>query len=250
MLRLAIVAFVLSACGPASGGNGGDDDGGGSSDGGAGGDGGNSGNDAGADLDGGRGGDGDGGGHDGSNGGMDAPSGVISGGPCLSGATGATAYRIRWAGNGSGSTAYPVYEVNGFPVKTGDHAGAYGYQIGYTPVFEDVFLAQGGLRLDGSNFVDLELTTIGIASISTATLALYGRSFNTTASGSFNWQSWDGTGSTPTNFVSNSAPYEWYPADMTTEISPGDDGVRIRIKAGPSSGSLIVHRIELCLQAS
>src|SRR5262245_11132453 len=39
--------------------------------------------------------------------------GVITGGPCMSGAAGATAYRIRWA-NGGGS-AYPVYEVNGLP---------------------------------------------------------------------------------------------------------------------------------------
>ena len=37
---------------------------------------------------------------------------------------------------------------------------------------------------------------------------------------------------------------------MTTEIVPGDTGVLIRIKAGPSSGSLVVNRIELCLEAS
>lgn len=259
MRRIVLAALVLAACGSATGGSGDDgghghggDGGSGSGDDGGTGDGGTGGDDGGnGGPDGGSGGDdGGNGGTDGGSGGVDAPIGVISGGPCLSGAAGATAYRIRWAGNGSGSTAYPVYEVNGFPVKTGDHAGAYGYQIGYTPVFEDIFLAQGGLRLDGSNFVDLELTTVGISSITTATLALYGRSFNTTASGSFNWQSFDGTGSTPTNFVSNSAPYEWYAADMTTEISPGDDGVRVRIKAGPSSGSLIVNRIELCLQAN
>lgn len=60
----------------------------------------------------------------------------------------------------SGSTAYVVYEKNGLPDHSRDHAAAYGYQIGYTPSFEDVFLAQGGLRLDGSNFVDIELTTV------------------------------------------------------------------------------------------
>jgi hypothetical protein len=118
------------------------------------------------------------------------------------------------------------------------------------PQFVDPFLGDGGLLLDSSDFVDLELTTGGIAQIQTATLSIFGRSFNTTASGSFNWQTFDGTGSTPTNFVSNVAPYKWYSADMTTEISPGDTGVLLRIKAGPSSGSLVVNRIELCMQAN
>jgi hypothetical protein len=181
---------------------------------------------------------------------QDAPAGVLSGGPCMSGRPGATAYRIRWAGNGSGSTAYPVYEVNGLPDHSRDHTGAYGYQIGFTPRFEDVFLAQGGLRLDGSSFVDIELTTAGVATISNATLSIYGRSFNTTTSGSFNWQTFEGTGAAPTNLVSNSAPYQWYSADMTTEISPGNTGVLLRIKAGPSSGVLVVNRIEICMTAT
>ncbi len=180
----------------------------------------------------------------------DAQVGVLSGGPCMSGVAGVTAYRIRWAGNGSGSTAYVVYEKNGLPDHSRDRARALGYQIGYTPTFEDIFLAQGGLRLDGSNFVDIELTTVGVSTITNATLAIYGRSFNTTASGSFHWQTFDGTGAAPTNLVSNAAPYQWYSADMTTEISPGDNGVLVRIKAGPSSGALIVNRIEICMTAT
>jgi len=177
------------------------------------------------------------------------PMGPISGGPCASGAAGQTAYRIRFAGNGSGSTAYVVYEVNGLPDPT-DHAGVYGTSIGYTPQFVDVFLAQGGVRLDGGNFIDLELSTVGLASIQSATLSIYGRSFHTTASGSFHWQSFDGVGAAPVNLVSNAAPYAWYSADMTSEISAGDDGVLLRIKAGPSSGVLVVNRIEICMQAS
>lgn len=180
----------------------------------------------------------------------DAPSGIITGGPCLSGRPGATAYRIRWAGNGSGSTAYVVYEGNGLPDHSRDHAAAYGYQIGFTPTFEDVFLAQGGLRLDGSDFVDIELTTVGVSQITNATLSIYGRSFNTTTPGSFHWQTFDGTGTSPTNLVSNSAPYQWYSADMTTEITPGNSGVLLRIKAGPSSGVLVVNRIEICMTAT
>ena len=178
----------------------------------------------------------------------DAPIGIISGGPCLSGQPGQTAYRMRWAQ--SGSTAYPVYEVNGLPDKSRDKTGAYGYQIGFTPSYVDPFLAQGGLQLNSSSFVDIELSTVGVSAIQSAKLAIYGRSFNTTASGSFHWQTFDGTGTTATNAVSNSAPYQWYAGDMTTEVSPNDNSVLVRIKAGPSSNSLVVNRIELCMQAN
>jgi hypothetical protein len=37
---------------------------------------------------------------------------------------------------------------------------------------------------------------------------------------------------------------------MTAAISAGNNGVLIRIKAGPSSGSLVVNRIEICMQAT
>ena len=161
----------------------------------------------------------------------------------------AASFTTRGGWAGSGGTAYVVYEVDGLPDHSRDHAAAYGYQPGFTASFVDTALAQGGLLLDGSDFVDLELTTVGISSITTATLAVYGRSYNTTASGSFTWQTFDGLGAAPTNLVSNVAPYAWYAADMTTEISPGDGNVLIRIKAGPSSGTLAVNRIELCMQA-
>jgi hypothetical protein len=169
----------------------------------------------------------------------------------MSGAAGQTAYRIRWAGgSGASSTAYPVYEKNGLPDQSRDHTGAYGYQIGFVPRYEDVFLAQGGLVLDGSSFVDIELSTVGLASVQSITLSIYGRSFNTTASGSFNWQTFEDVGAAPTNLVSNSAPYEWYSADATGMMSAGNGGVLVRIKAGPSSGRLVVNRIEICMQAS
>jgi hypothetical protein len=177
----------------------------------------------------------------------DADPGIITGGPCLSGAPGATAYRIRWAD--AGGTAYVVYEVNGLPDPS-DHAGAYGYQIGFTPAFVDPYLGEGGLLLDSNDFVDLELSTAGVGQIASATLSIYGRSYNTTTSGSFSWQTFSGIGAAPTDLVSNVAPYAWYSADMTTEIDPGDDGILIRIEAGPSSGVLVVNRIEICMQAS
>ena len=178
----------------------------------------------------------------------DAFVGVITGGPCASGASGQAAYRIRWAN--AGGTAYVIYEVDGLPDHSRDHAAAYGYQIGFTPSFVDPFLGDGGLQLDDNDFVDLEITTAGVSSISSATLSIYGRSFDTTTSGSFNWQTFVGTGSSPIDSVSNVAPYQWYSADMTTELAPNDSNTLIRIKAGPSSDVLVVNRIELCLVAS
>ncbi|MEW5848180.1 MAG: hypothetical protein AB2A00_05170 [Myxococcota bacterium] len=173
--------------------------------------------------------------------------GIIDGGPCLSGAPGATAFRIRW--EDGGGTAYVQYEAFGLPDTSREHAGAYGYGFGYTPQFVDPFLGEGGLQLDGSSFVDMEFSLAGITTITSATLSLYGRSFNTTASGSFNWQTFDGTDATPTDYVANSAPYEWYSWDLAPVLTAGDDGVLLRIKAGPSSGSLVVNRIEICMQA-
>jgi hypothetical protein len=180
----------------------------------------------------------------------DAGGGPITGGPCLSGAAGATAYRVRWID--AGGTAQVSYEVDGFPDKSRDKAGAYGYQIGFTPSFVDPFLGAGGVALDSSDFIDLELSTAGLAQITSATLSIYGRSYDTTASGSFDWQTFDGDqyNQTATDFVSNVAPYQWYSADMTAELAAGNAGDLIRIKAGPSSGSLVVNRIELCVVAN
>jgi hypothetical protein len=176
----------------------------------------------------------------------DANSGIISGGSCLSGSPGASAYRVRFIN--AGGSAQVVYEGNGLPDPT-DHTGVFGYQIGFTSSFVDTFLAQGGLQLNSSSFVDIELSTIGVTTIHSATLSIYGRSYNTTTSGSFSWQTFSGIGNTPSNLVANSAPYEWYSGDMLSEIDPNDDSVLLRIKAGPSSGSLAVNQIELCLDA-
>jgi hypothetical protein len=195
-------------------------------------------------------------------GGVDAgvPAGPITGGPCSSGATGATAFRLRWAGSGSGSTAYVVYEVEGLPDNGSLKAGAYGYSTSYKPTFDDPFLGVGGLVLDSSSFVDVDFSTVGITSIKRATVSIKGRSFNTTASGSYNWQTFDGAGATPSGAVANSAPYAWYGplsflgssgpiGDATAVIKPGKT-IKLRLKAGPPSGSLIVNLIELCLEAT
>ena len=134
-----------------------------------------------------------------------------------------------------------VYDVDGFPDHSRDHADAYGYQIGFTASWVDPFLGAGGVGLDDSDFIDLEISTVGVSSISSATLSILGRSYDTTASGSFNWQTFVDTGETATDLVSNVAPYSWYSADMTSALAPNDNGALIRIKAGPASDSLVVN---------
>jgi len=178
-----------------------------------------------------------------------AGTGGTAGGSCTSGATGTYAVRFRWTGSGSGSTASVVYEANTLPDTTRWHVSAGSTSIGFTPVFVDTALANGGLDLEGDVFMDVEISTTGLTAINRATIAIYGRSYNTTTSGSFTWQSLDGTGAAPTNLVSNVAPYKWYQADATTEFAPGEGGALIRMRAGPSSNALAVNRVEICFDA-
>jgi hypothetical protein len=168
---------------------------------------------------------------------------------CVSGATGNLAVRFSWQGSGSGSTASVRYEANDLPDTSRWRVTAASRSIGYTPVYDDTFLGPGGLDLEGTAFMDVELSTSGLSAIRGATIAIYGRSFDTTASGSFSWQTFTGTGAAPSNLVANSPPYEWYGSDATLSFVPGDSGVLLRIYPGPSSDALIVSRVEICFDA-
>jgi hypothetical protein len=176
-------------------------------------------------------------------------AGVVMGG-CVSGATGTHVARFRWTGSGSGSRASVSYETNTLPDSARWRAGAYSRgAIGYTPVYSDTFLGPGGLEMGTTVFMDVELSTAGLGSISNVTLAVYGRSFNTTSPGSFSWMTFDGSGATSSGFVANSAPYQWYRANATAAFRPGNAGVLLRISPGGPSGTLIVNRVELCFDA-
>ncbi len=183
---------------------------------------------------------------------IDAPvmNNVITGGPCVSGAAGQTAYRIRFVN--SGGNASVDYEVHAMPNTARFRASVppSSFNPGFQPSFEDPFLGEGGLRLDSSCMIDIELSTQGIANISSATLSIYGRSFNTTTSGSFWWRSILGDGTTATNAVSNVAPYQWYSGNLTPQINANNGTYLLRIKAGPNSNVLVVNRVEICMQAS
>jgi hypothetical protein len=182
-----------------------------------------------------------------------APDVVVDAGPplggCVSGAAGTHVARFRWTGSGSRSRATVSYEANTLPDRARWRVTANSRSIGYTPVFDDVFLGVGGLDLSGTVFIDVELSTAGLARLSNVTVAVFGRSFNTTASGSYAWQTFDGTGAAPSGLVANSAPYQWYRADATRAFAPGNSGVLLRIMPGPPSGSLIVSRVEICFDA-
>ena len=176
-----------------------------------------------------------------------APAGVITGGPCLSSATGATAFRVHFMS--AGGQASVSYEVNGLPDKTRWKVGTYGYVIGFTSSYVDPFLGPGGDGLDDSDFIDIELSTQGLSHIFRATLAIFGRSYDVDTNGSFNWQTFTDVGAAPDNLVSNISPYAWYAADATSAFAAGDGTALLRIKAGPNSDSLVVNRIELCMEA-
>ena len=176
-------------------------------------------------------------------------AGPPSGG-CISGATGTHALRFRWLGSGSGSTAYVRYDTNTLPDTSRWRVSAASMSIGYTPVFVDPFLGEGGLQLSGTVFIDVELSTMGLSAIRNVTIAVYGRSYSTGSSGSFTWQTFSGTGGTPSGTVANSAPYEWYEGDATAVFVPGDDGVLLRLRAGPPSSALVVAAVEVCFDAS
>lgn len=177
-------------------------------------------------------------------------AGPITTGDCISGATGTHAVRFQWTGSRPGSTAYVVYERDQLPDTSRWRVTAASTSIGYTPVFDDTYLGEGGLDLEGTTFIDVELSTVGLTSIRNVTIAIYGRSFATTTSGSFEWQTFGGTGSSPYGSIANSTPYEWYRADATSEFSPDDSGVLLRLRAGGPSDALIVNRVEICFDAS
>ena len=157
--------------------------------------------------------------------------------------------RFRWDGSTSGSTAYVRYDVNTLPSPGGWHVSAADSGFGFTPTFVDPFLGEGGLDLSGSTFMDIELSTVGLSTIRGVTIGIYGRSFAVSTSGSFEWQTFDDIGATPTNAVSNIPPYAWTTADATTAFTAGDPGVYLRLRPGPSSDSLVVAAVEICFDA-
>lgn len=177
---------------------------------------------------------------------QDMPMDMAPQNPCISGATGRYVARFRWEGNGPGSRAYVRYEANTLPDTARWKASANARNVGYMPVYDDTFLGVGGLKFSNTVFMDIELSTLNVPSLSKVTISILGRSFNTTSSGSFNWQTFDGTGNSPYGGVFNSAPYQWYSADATQALPAGKDNILLRLKPDGPSNALIVRGVEVC----
>jgi hypothetical protein len=108
----------------------------------------------------------------------------------------------------------------------------------------------GGLEIATGNWILIRYSVVGLSTIRNATFSVYGRSYNVTASGSFNaWTPLYGDAPAPANSVSNAWPYEWTSIDFTGHVRVGDaPGLTgIRLYAGPSSNDLAIHAVELCL---
>jgi hypothetical protein len=169
-------------------------------------------------------------------------------GGCVSGVNGTHAARFRWDGT-QNSTAHVVYESNTLTDTARWKAGAFSRgAIGYSPVYSDTFLGVGGLEMGSTVFIDVELSTARLATLRHVTLSIFGRSFNTTTSGGYAWQTFDGSGETASTAVSNEAPYQWYRADATDAFVAGNDHVLLRIS--PTTTNLIIKRVELCFDAT
>ena len=104
--------------------------------------------------------------------------------------------------------------------------------------------------MTGTVFFDVELSTQGLGDVQLASIAIFGRSYNTTTSGSYRWMSFSGSGAYPHGGVSNSAPYQWYIADATTALPSGDNGILLWIENNGPSGAIVVSRIELCFDVT
>ena len=122
-----------------------------------------------------------------------------------------------------------------------------------TPVFSTSFVDAGnggGLELSGGNWILIRYSVAGLTVIQRATLSIFGRSYATAASGSFEgWTPLHGTSIGAQNSVSNAWPYRWYSIDFTGRVLPGDPpaSTGIRLYARGGSNSLVINQVELCI---
>jgi hypothetical protein len=200
---------------------------------------GDGGGDASVGKDGGDGGAGDGGAGDG--GPKDAGPPLL-GPPCTHG-PGWIAWKFHY--NGSTSAITDVYAL---PDSSNWQAvPAYPNSASWADA-----LHGGGINIASGNWILIRYSVVGLTQIKKATLSMYGRSYSTGSSGSFNaWSPIYGDAPSPTNSVSNAWPYAWTTIDFAgvqVGDQPGLTG--IRFYAGPSSSNLIINTVELCIDGS
>jgi hypothetical protein len=111
----------------------------------------------------------------------------------------------------------------------------------------------GGLEIGSGNWILIRYSVAGLITITSATFSIYGRSYDVSASASFDaWSPLYGDAPSPTDSVSNVWPYAWTSIDYTGHVQVGDDPnlTGIRLYSGPSSNDLVIHTVELCIEGS
>jgi hypothetical protein len=171
---------------------------------------------------------------------LDASDGGIVGPPCMWG-SGWTAWRFHYDANDGTNAILDVYSL---PDNSNWEA---------VPAFPTQFddgLHGGGLSLGSGNWILIRYSVAGLTQINGATLTVYGRSYDVSASGSYDaWAPLYGDDAAPTDSLSNAWPYSSDSIDFTGSVHVGDDPnlTGIRLYSGPSSNSLIVNTVELCI---
>jgi|GEM_PF-6082033 len=163
-------------------------------------------------------------------------------GPACTHGAGFVAWRFHYKGSTSAVT-----DVYSLPDKSNWQAVP-----AYSTMFSDA-LHGGGIEIGGGNWILIRYSVSGMSTIKGATLSVYGRSYDTTASGSFNaWSPLYGDNPSPTNSVSNAWPYTWTTVDFSNGVKVGDlPGLTgIRLYSGPNSNVLVINTVELCIDGS
>jgi hypothetical protein len=162
--------------------------------------------------------------------------------PCLNG-PGFAAFRFHYGANGTS----PILDAFGLP---------YGSNFEATPVFSTSIVDPGnggGVEIGSGNWILIRYSVVGLSQIRSATFSIYGRSYDVSASGSFDaWSPLYGDDATPVDAVSNAWPYAWTSVDYTGHVQVGDDPglTGIRLYSGPGSDDLVIHSVELCIDGS
>lgn len=124
------------------------------------------------------------------------------------------------------------------------------------PAFATMFsdaLHGGGIEIGSGNWILIRYSVANMSVINGATLSVYGRSYDTTTSGSFDaWSPLYGDNASPTDSVSNAWPYTWTSIDFSNGVHIGDTPglTGIRLYSGPSSNVLVINTVELCIDGS
>lgn len=167
-------------------------------------------------------------------------SSTISGPPCVNG-PGFAAFRFHYDSSGSQS---PVLDAFGLPDSSNWEA---------VPVYSTSIVDPGnggGLEIGQGNWILIRYSLAGLHQIHGARFSVFGRSYDTTASGSFDaWSPIYGDAPSPPDSVSNAWPYAWTTIDYSGHLAVGDDPglTGIRLYSGPSSNTLVIHAVELCI---